>query len=346
MIKMKFLIILTSITLSIVSTEISAQNGGFAGASTRLGLNPKTMAMSNAMTASTSQGIYGYYNPALAALYSDNTQLDISIASLKYDRVYQTLGASFKIPPNAGLSINLIRTGVNNIDGRSLSGYPTEQFNTSEYQLLAAFGIQLSEKLNAGLGFKVNYADLNDDLPTSLSVGIDIGFLYKISPNLNAGFAVQDIFSEYSWESSELYGTDQARKVINKFPTRIKWGLSYHNTLFTASVDYEIQAYTSDVRETENFVESGKVTIIESISTLNTNSQQLRVGGAWNAHERFTLRTGYQLPDLADSKSWGASAGFSVYLPFDKYSPSIDYAFVIEPNQISNMHVFSLSLKL
>ncbi len=341
----RLLFIITTM-LFISTTGINAQNGGFAGASTRLGLNPKTMAMSNAMTATTSQGVYGYYNPALAALYSDNSQLDISIASLKYDRVYQTLGGSFRIPPNAGLSVSLIRTGVNDIDGRSLSGYPTEQFNTAEYQLLAAFGIKLSEKFNAGLGFKVNYADLNDDLPTSLSVGIDIGFLYKITPNLNAGFAVQDIFSEYSWESSELYGTDQARRVINKFPTRIKWGLSYHNPTFTTSIDYEIQAYTSDIRETESFVESGKVTIIESISTLNTSSQQIRLGGAWNAHERFTLRAGYQIPDFSDSKSWGASTGFSVYLPFDKYSPSIDYAFVIEPNQISNMHVFSLSLKL
>ena len=86
--------------------------------------------------------------------------------------------------------------------------------------------------------------------------------------------------------------------------------------------------------------------MISSITELNTNVQQLRLGGSWKAHERFTLRGGYNLPDLTNMVSWGASSGFSLYLPFDKFSPSIGYAFVIEPNRVSNMHVFSLSLKL
>ncbi len=325
---------------------LQAQNGGFAGASNRIGFGPKAMGMGNAMTATTSQGAYAHYNPALAALNQDYTQLLVGISSLQFDRVHQTIGMNFQLPPKAGFSFNLIRSGVNNIDGRTVSGYPTGDFSTSEYQLLGAFGIRMTEKLNAGIGFKLNYADLHDDLDASTSVGIDIGLLYHFSNELKLGFAIQDMFAEYSFNSSELYGLAQARNVINKFPTRFKWGLAYQKENFTISADYEIQALTSEVRTIDAFISNGSPQLIETITEVTTNAKQFRLGGVWNAHERFSLRAGYNLPDLSQVSSWGLSSGFSILLPFDKFSPSIDYAFVMEPNQVANIHVFALSLHL
>ncbi len=325
---------------------LQAQNGGFAGAANRIGFGPKAMGMGNAMTATTSQGSFAHYNPALASLNQGYTQFILGASSLQFDRVHQTVGVNFQLPPKAGFTLNLIRSGVNNIDGRTVSGYPTGDFNTSEYQLLGAFGIRMSEKFKAGIGFKLNYADLHDDIDASTSVGIDLGFLYHVSNQLHFGFAIQDMFAEYSFNSSELYGLAQARNVVNKFPTRFKWGLAFQEEKFTISADYEIQAYTSEVKTVEAFISNGSPQVFETISEIKTNAKQFRLGGAWNAHERFTLRAGYNLPDFSQVSSWGLSSGFSILLPFDKFSPSIDYAFVMEPNQVSNIHVFALSLHL
>ncbi len=339
--------LLSIIVVSLFGIQtLQAQNGGFVGSASRIGFGPKAMGMGNAMTATTSQGAYAHYNPALASLNQGYTQFMLGASSMEFDRVHQTVGVNFELPPKAGFSLNLIRSGVNNIDGRTVSGYPTGDFNSSEYQLLGAFGIRMSEKFNAGIGFKLNYSDLHDEIDPATSIGIDIGMLYHISNSLKFGFAIQDMFAEYSFNSSELYGLAQARNVVNKFPTRFKWGLSHQTEKLTVSIDYEIQAYTSEIKTTDALVVNGSPQTFETISEIKTNAKQFRIGSAWNAHERFTLRAGYSLPDLSETASWGLSSGFSVLLPFDKFSPSIDYAFVVEPNQIANIHVFSLSLHL
>ncbi len=333
------LVILTTLSLTL---GLQAQHAGHAGAGTGLGFSPRNMGMGNAMAATTSEGIYPYYNPAFAGLNPGFSQFDITVAALQYDRTYQTAGATFRIPPNAGFAIALVRSGVKNIDGRTLSGYPTGQFSTSEYQLTGAFGLNVSQKLKAGVAFKLSYADLSDQLQASSALGIDLGVLYSLNEHLNAAVVIQDLFAEYRWDSSSLYELSQARQVSNKFPVRYKAGLSWMKANYTLSADYEIQSLTSDFREigTENGSTS------EGIISRKNSVQQLRLGGSWDIHERFTLRSGLDLSNLRNTASSGGAVGFSIHLPFDKYAPSVDYAFVTEPNRISNMHVFSLNLKL
>ena len=329
------------------STQILAQNGGFAGAALRLGFGPRAMGMGNVATANTSEGIYPYYNPALAAIESETRQIDLTASSLQFDRVYQTAGIHLQLPPKAGIYVGLIRSGVKDIDQRTLSGYPLGSFDISEYQLNTVFGIRLNQKLNAGVGFKLSYADYKKDLTPSTALGMDFGILYHLSNNLNFAFAVQDIFAAYSWNSGNLYGLAQSRNIVNAFPTRYKWALSYQKTDFSVSAEYEIQSLKSEVSSQEVFItESGSQELLFDISTINTNNKMMRLGGAWKAHERFTLRAGYRITDLEQSGSNSISGGFSVHLPFDKFAPSIDYAFVREPYGVANMHVFALRLHL
>ncbi|MFV1884903.1 MAG: hypothetical protein ACMZ7B_10480 [Balneola sp.] len=330
-----------------ISESIYAQNGGFAGASSRIGYGPRGISMANAFTATTSEGIYPYYNPALSAEVTGFKQLDLAVSSMTFDRVFQTLGGNFRLPPNAGIAFGIIRTGVKNIDERSLSGYPLGEFNASEYQFFSAFGVQFNPKLNVGISFKLSYANYHEDLSPATSIGVDIGILYKIRKNLNFGFTIQDMFANYTWNSNQLYNTAQSRNVVNTFPTRFKWALSYQNDTFTLSSEFEVQSYTSEIIRKEIFFESTSgTTIFETIEEASTSSGIFRVGGSWKAHERFTIRGGYRITDTTSSGSGSLSTGFSVHLPFDQLSPSIDYAFVIEPYNVANMHVFALRLHL
>ncbi|WP_290962588.1 hypothetical protein [Gracilimonas sp.] len=330
----------------LISPSLLAQNGGFAGASYRIGYSARGMAMSNAMSAVTSEGAFAYYNPAQAALALDTRQTDLTVGALKFDRVFQSSGIHLQLPPSAGISFNLMRAGVKDIDGRTVSGYPTGLFTLNEYQLTSNFGIRLSEKFNAGVGLKFSMADYHFELDNAFTVGVDLGALYRAGEYLNIGFSVKDLFANYSWNAQNLYNLDQARDLVNDFPTRIILGLAYQRELFTVSADFELQSYSSETETTEFFIDNGVPSTITTTETINTSSSQVRLGGSWKAHERFTLRAGWNLPEASNMDSWALSSGFSIHLPFDVFSPSIDYAFVMEPYRISNMHVFSLRLNL
>ncbi len=333
--------------LMFLSTELCAQNGGFAGAAFQSGFGPRGMAMSNAMSASTSEGIYPFYNPALAAVFQDEKQIDFSASSMDFDRIYQNLGAHFQLPPNAGIAFGLIRTGVKDIDGRTLSGYPNGTFEIAEYQLTTAFGIRFSEKFYGGVGIKLNYANYHEELTPATAVGLDLGMLYQISNVINVGVTVQDLFANYTWNSGDLYGQSQSRNVVNNFPTRLKWAVSYQKEKFNLNTEYELQIYSSEVSTNEIFINRTGIPIsITNSETINTSSGKFKIGGSWLAHERFTLRAGYRITDTKTDGSNSISAGFSVHLPFDRFSPSIDYAFIREPFGVSNFHVFALRLHL
>src|SRR5690606_13778337 len=151
----------------------------------RVGFSARGMAMSNAMSAVTSEGHFAYYNPAQTALFSENRQTDFTAGVLSFDRVFQTAGVQLQLPPSAGLSFNIMRTGVKNIDGRTQSGYPTGLFDVSDYQFRSSFGIRMSDKMNAGIGINFNIANYHEHLDNAVSTGFDIGVLYHIHPKFN-----------------------------------------------------------------------------------------------------------------------------------------------------------------
>ena len=338
---------LLAVLVLICSSPALAQSGGFAGVGLSLGIGPRGMAISNAMAASTFEGIYPNYNPALAAYKSIGNQIDMSVSALDFDRVYQTFGSTFQLPPNAGLSIGLIRSGVRDIDERSLSGYPLGTFDLAEYQLNTTFGLRFSERFSGGVSFKLNYANYHKELKATTAVGVDLGILYRFGNYLNFGFTVQDMFANYTWNSGDLYNQSQARSVVNNFPTRLKWAFSYQREKYAIQTEYELQTYGSEVNTQVSFVdENANPFQISQLNTINTSTGLLKLGATWHAHDRLTLRGGYRISDTKVSGSGSLSAGFSLHLPFDTFAPSIDYAFVTEPYGVSNIHVFALRLNL
>ena len=129
-------IVLSLITVLLVGGDayalINAQFGGYAGSTATVGFD-ESVALGDAVSAgfsrvervdSTSLEVQPYYNPALAADLTAQTHLSLSVFQLGVDRHYQSVGARVALPPKAGLFIGLIWAGVQDIDTRSLSGYP------------------------------------------------------------------------------------------------------------------------------------------------------------------------------------------------------------------------------
>jgi len=322
-----FRILIKSITalliIAIGSIPLLAQSGGQAGAFSRMGFGPRGMAMGNALTAVTSEGIYSYYNPALAAQARTGNQVNLSTAVMSFDRSLNTVNGTFPLPPTGGITVSLVNANVTDIDGRSIDGYDTGTMKTHEYQIAATLGQQISDNFSAGIGINYYISDLHQDLESATTVGLDIGVLYTISDKLKAGAAIQDLLASYSWDSSTLYGDNSSGRT-DQFPTRIQLGLSYH-----------------PISKLIVSLNGGRM-IHEDQSTNN-----LKLGTAYRLHKRVTLRGGWQIDNLSaiDVSNHG-SIGFSVHLPFDFLQPSVDYAFVQESNNIAYMHTFGIQLNL
>lgn len=324
-------------------SNLSAQDnsGGYIGSFSRMGFSPRGMAMGNAMTSVTQEGSYTYYNPAFAAIQSEFVQLDAGTAVLRYDRQLNMVNSHFQLPPSAGFSLSLLHGRVGNIDGRDLNGYHTEELSTNEFQVIGNFGLRFSESFWAGIGLKYNLSRYHDDMPTTSGVGLDLGILIKPISKLNIGITVQDLLAAYRFNSSDLYGTNTGNNE-QFFPVRVIAGTSYQlNNFWLISLDFEHRRHSFDELSTQ-VEESQSFTRTEETSV----SYFMRAGTSYQLHERFTLRAGMQFNELGEENDLQPAAGFSIHLPYDTLSPSIDYAFVREPSGLSSMHVFAIRLNL
>lgn len=303
--------------------------------------------MGNAMTAVSGEGIYAAYNPALAADVT-SAQLNLGTAVMGFGRSLNQVNASFRMPPNAGISISLANANVSGIDGRTSSGYHTSKLSTHDYQLITSFAIKPGSKLQLGAGLKLNFSDYHDDVDATTAFGMDFGLIVTPSERFRIAAAVQDLFAEASWNTGKMYRASGAVKTTDTWPTRISIGSAYRITeSWLLSADMEHRIHTSAIQKKAIELGFENPIVFNREEQLTTTSQLLRVGTRYHIHERLTLRAGYQNNDLkraADNQR--LSAGFSVHLPFDRFSPSVDYAITREPNGISFMHAFAIRLNL
>lgn len=327
--------------------DTAAQSGGYAGSFSRMGFSPRGMAMGNAMTAVHQEGSYAYYNPAMAAIPSESLQLDFSTAALRFDRRLHMITTNIQMPPSAGLSISLMNARVGNIDGRTSSGYHTAMLSTNEFQLTGNFAIRFSERVWAGIGIKYNLANYHPDVPNSQNIGIDAGVRVAISSRLAVAAAVKDLISEYRFDSTELFGQTAGSVNNYSFPVRLIIGAAYElSENWLVSMDSEFRFQKADILRADPNQRNGDgfQPIVRAEHT--TQSSFLRAGSRYSLHERVTVRGGLEYYDIGGENQLQPSGGFSIHLPYDRFSPSIDYAFLREPSQLTSMHVFSIRLNI
>jgi hypothetical protein len=341
-----FLLLLLPLLLS-TPISLYAQSGGFAGAHTRMGFNPRGIGMGNALVSVTDEGIYSYHNPAHAADVL-STQIDISTAVMGFGRSLNSLSAALRLPPNAGLYVGVLNANVKDIDGRTSSGYHTRMYAVHDYQLFTSFGIKPGKNVRLGATLKLNFADYDKDVSASQAFGMDFGLLITPSEKLRIGFAVQDLFSETIWNTADFYGAAGSSNTSNSWPTRITLGGSYRTSeVFLISLELEQQVQSSIVVDRSVETGFGVPVPFNRETDISTSTRKLRIGARHHIHERLTLRAGYQNGDLGYFEdNQRMSLGFSVHLPFDTMSPSIDYSVTREPGGISFMHAFAIRLNL
>ncbi len=294
-----------------------AQLGGSPGAYARMGFGARGIGMGNAMSAVQSGEIVGFYNPALlpGAEFRD---VSASFGVLSLDRKLNFLSFTQALPPDAGLSVGIINSGVTDIDGRDGDGRPTGPLSTSENQVFLGFGLRTKFHLSLGVNLKLLYYHLYTDM-TSSTVGIDVGVSYPLTPALRVGATVRDIGSKYKWDSSPVLGQSGSTSE-DDFPNLYTVGAAYQLPDSIGTVSAEMEA--------------------SSASTLLA-----RAGAEVVLIPALAVRAGVDRIDLKD-KGNGVkpTAGFSLRTSVGDLTPVLNYAFVLEPFSPSGIHLISLSL--
>lgn len=293
-----------------------AQIGGEAGSSTRIGFGARGMAMGNAMSAVDEGELSAYYNPALLP-FAQHRGGSIAAGFLSLDRSFNTLSFTVPLPPQAGLSVGIINSGVSDIDGRDADGRQTGSLKTAENTAYLGFGLRFPAGFSLGVTVKFLYSHLYTDV-TSKTMGVDIGASMRLAPWVRASVTIRDIGSKYKWDTVSLYGED-AQPEQDQFPRLYTLGLAFTCPDIPAILATEIE-------------------------TSNKSTVYLRFGAEYPVLPEVVLRAGVDRIDLKEAGSGvRPAAGFLLQKDFGKWTPAINYTYVFEPFSPSGVHMVSLS---
>jgi len=304
----KYLIIIITSSLS-----IAADYAGYSGSFLRMGTSARSLAMGSGFTAEIDQGFSAYHNPASVA-FLNKRQLAFSHHALNLDRRLMMSSISTGIPPTAGLGVAWVSSGVDNIQGRSTSGYKTQILSTSEDAIFISFAQRITPWLALGINVKI----LNHQLPMNESelagkgTGFDIGFMVLPEEKLRFAFMIQDLNTNYQWNTGQVF-EGEGRVYKESFPTMYRLG-----TTFTFQRIY----FVGDI---------GVVANQDDILGMT-----MRFGGEYHISENYFIRGGF-----GNSRfSLGAGLNFTFLNLNDAF---FDYAVVIEPHSVSQgmIHVFT-----
>jgi len=293
--------------------SFAADYAGYSGTFLRMGTSARSLAMGSGFTAEIDQGFSAYHNPASVA-FLNKRQLAFSHHALNLDRRLMMSSISTGIPPTAGLGVAWVSSGVDNIQGRSTSGYKTQILSTSEDAIFISFAQRITPWLALGINVKI----LNHQLPMNESelagkgTGFDIGFMVLPEEKLRFAFMIQDLNTNYQWNTGQVF-EGEGRVYKESFPTMYRLG-----TTFTFQRIY----FVGDI---------GVVANQDDILGM-----MMRFGGEYHLSENYFIRGGF------GNSRFSLGAGFN--FTFLKLNDAFfDYAVVIEPHSASQgmIHVFT-----
>ncbi len=322
--------------LCLLPQLVVAQTAGHIG---RMGFGSRGIAVGNSLAGDASGLASPFYNPALAP-YVNAQSLALSAALMTNDRQLQFVELRTPLKPLAGLTAGLIHTGVQNIDQRDLSGYHTGMASTNEYVFFGAFGVRVGKKASIGVGLQLFRNDLHSDLPTTQTLGLDIGLGVQILSSVHVGIVLDDLLAKYRWDplSSNGGGT------TDEFPTRLRIGASW--TLMEGRLillgEYESMFSRRDLREPR--VIFGGSTPQQTFDTreLTLHAMQFRLGAEYSLVPSLVIRAGMGRLEEISRGGPRPSAGFMIEQSLGLLLTHAAYTFVVEPYALGTMHLISL----
>ena len=222
---MKKIIIILVLLSYAGAQDWGGQSGGFL----RMGITARSIAMGGGFTAELDRSFSTFHNPAWAAFLIDR-QLGSSYTNLTMDRRLAATSFATSLPPTAGVGVAWVFAGVNDIQGRYSTGMKSSKMQTGENALMITFAQRIGPWISIGANFKLLRYDLpitESDQISGSGIGFDIGLLIKAGTYSTFGIMVQDLSSNYQWNTNEIY--TQGGPYKDEFPTIYRIGSRYNN---------------------------------------------------------------------------------------------------------------------
>ena len=287
-------------TFILVSIVIGQDWGGQSGGFLRMGMTAKAVSMGGGFTAELDQSFPVFHNPAWSAFLAKR-HFGSSYTNLTLDRRLAATSFAMALPPTAGIGLAWVYGGVNNIQGRYSTGMKSSKMQTGENALMITFAQRLVPWLAIGANFKILRYDLpitESDQLSGSGIGFDIGLLIKTGKNNTVGIMVQDLSSNYQWDTNELY--TQGGPYKEEFPTIYRVGSRYNNKGLIIVGDLGLI--------TDHHTYSGVLP---------------RVGVEYSFLDQYFFRGGYGNGRMA----FGVGYEYGLFKPRDSH---IDYAFSLD----------------
>jgi hypothetical protein len=339
-------IILVIAILIALHLSAEAQSGSYAGSFARMGFGARGLAMGNALVSDAFGDVSGYYNPALAC-FQELGILNFGYTAMTLDRKLNFIGFAkkFKLQNlekgGAGISFSWINSGVSDIDSRDNDAKQLGMISTYENQFYLGTGFLVDENFSLGVGFKLYYSKLYDEVKTT-SVAFDLGALYMVRPDLSIGFAIRDINARYKWETGDLYGQELGTTTENKFPVLAELGATYLLPKKLGTVSLGFETMFNPRFETKDT--SGIVTKSD-----RTYNYIIKIGAELKLSEQLKIRGGIDRMDLKADDFWGnmkPGLGVAFYKGFSKdVTLGVDYSFQLEPYTHEPIHNIGIGFK-
>ena len=222
---MKKIIIILVLLSYAGAQDWGGQSGGFL----RMGITARSIAMGGGFTAELDQSFSTFHNPAWAA-FLIHRQLGSSYTNLTMDRRLAATSFATSLPPTAGVGVAWVFAGVNDIQGRYSTGMKSSKMQTGENALMITFAQRIVPWISVGANFKLLRYDLpitESDQISGSGIGFDIGLLIKAGTYSTFGIMVQDLSSNYQWNTNEIY--TQGGPYKDEFPTIYRIGSRFNN---------------------------------------------------------------------------------------------------------------------
>jgi len=314
-------------------------SGQSAGQIGRIGFGGRGIAVGNALAGDASGSASPFYNPALAP-YILKQSIGLSAALMTHDRQLQFVEFQTPLKPIAGIATGLIHAGVGQIDQRNSSGYHLGMASTNEYAFYAAFGVRIRDRASVGIGLQLFRNDLHVDLPSTQTLGIDVGIGIHVLRSLHIGMVVDDLLAKYDWDSLDREG----QGATDDFPTRLRFGVSWIvlEQRLQLLAEYESRFSQRSIEEPIVVFSAGGPQQVYSTRELTLHKSHIRFGAEFTLVPALILRAGLsQLEATADGGP-RPSFGFMTEQSLGLLVTQASYTFVLEPYVRGGIHMLTL----
>jgi hypothetical protein len=304
--KKNTLVIIALLCVTMISQ--AGTNGGLAGSFARVGAGARAKAMGNAYTGIGEGTSAIYFNPA-ALPFGKSAMFTATTSRMALDRSLDYIAFISPVHPktegkvvNAGLGIGWLHAGVGDIDSRDFDGQPMDMIDMSSNLFLFSFGVQLHDKIGAGITAKVIYETFGKIGNEETSVngdgfGLDAALYGKPIEHLTVGAHVKDIGAKTTWNTTQYW--DQGGSKVDEWPLQYRVGAAYEYEWLTGALDLE-SSKESDTRVHAGLEASKDITEDQTVA----------------------LRAGLDYKDI--------NFGFGLGFAFWKVTSVVDFTYTIE----------------